>query len=99
MAVVAGVSEEKIAELADWSTSTLFDDQERSALRCADDVHRIGVSDEGFAELRQALGLTRAIEIVLLTSFYEAVARLVQALDIEVEREYHHHLDDFGAHE
>ena len=46
------------------------------------------MTDETFAELERVLDVTGAIEIVLTASFYQAVARMIQALDLEVEPAY-----------
>ena len=46
------------------------------------------MTDETFAELERVLDVTGALEIVLTASFYQAVARMIQALDLEVEPAY-----------
>jgi alkylhydroperoxidase family enzyme len=96
MAIDAGVTREQLGALSAWDESGLFDDSERAALRCADAVHGLEVTDAAFAELESAVGSAGAVEIVLTASFYEAVARLVQALGVEVEPEYVANLDGFG---
>lgn len=88
MATAAGVPVEQIDELASWERSSAFDERERAALRCAEEVHTLGVTDETFAELERVLGTTEAIEIVVTASFYQAVARMLQALDVEIEPAY-----------
>ncbi len=88
MATAAGVAAEQVRTLATWEQSTAFDERERAALRCAEEVHSLGVTDETFAELERVLGVTGALEIVLTASFYQAVARMIQALDLEVEPAY-----------
>jgi alkylhydroperoxidase family enzyme len=95
MAIAAGVSNEQIGALSAWEESALFDENERAALRCADAVHDLEVTDDAFAELEGAVGRAGAVEIVLTASFYEAVARLVQGLGVEVEPEYRANLDGF----
>jgi alkylhydroperoxidase family enzyme len=95
MATAAGLRREQIDALETWETSSAFDESERAVLRCAEKVHVLGVSDETFAELERLLGRTGALEMVLTASFYEAVARIVQALGVEVEPAYASHLDDF----
>jgi AhpD family alkylhydroperoxidase len=88
MAIAAGAPAEQIRELASWERSTAFDDRERVALRCAEEVHAVDVTDATFAELERVLGLTGALEIVVTASFYQAVARMIQALQVEVEPAY-----------
>ena len=56
MATAAGASEEQIGQLASWEGSSAFDERERAALRCAEEVHALGVTDETFRELERVLG-------------------------------------------
>jgi alkylhydroperoxidase family enzyme len=93
MATAAGVRPDQIDVLGAWEQSSAFDESERASLRCADEVHELGVTDETFAELERVLGRSGAVEIVLTASFYQAVARIVQALGVEVEPAYQSHLD------
>jgi alkylhydroperoxidase family enzyme len=88
MATAAGVPADQIRALAAWEQSTAFDERQRAALRCAEEVHSLGVTDETFAELERVLDVAGALEIVLTASFYQAVARMIQALDLEVEPAY-----------
>ena len=88
MAQAAGVEEEKVRELAQWPSSQRFDARERAALRCVEEVHAVALSDAAFAELEAAVGAAATVELVLLASFYEAVARLIQAFGLEVEPAY-----------
>jgi len=92
MGADAGVSEGKVTELERWRESELFDPRERAALRCADEMHELALSDEGFRELSEVFTNGEVIEIVLLVAFYETVARVIQALGLEVESEYRQYL-------
>lgn len=93
MATGAGLAPEKIDALRHWRQSTLFSALEQATLRCADEMHALALSDAAFAALRESLDEGQAVEIVLLIAFYEAIARLIQALGIEVEDAYRQHLD------
>jgi alkylhydroperoxidase family enzyme len=93
MAAAAGVEERKVRELERWRESDAFDGRERAALQCADEIHDLSVTDESFRRLRESLDASGAVEIVLLVAFYETVARVIQALDLEVEPEYRQFLD------
>jgi alkylhydroperoxidase family enzyme len=95
MAAAAGVEEGKVGELASWRTSAAYDPRERAALRCAEEVHELALSDEGFAELQAAFTPPQVVELVLLAAFYEAVARVIQGLGVEVEAGYRPRLADF----
>lgn len=88
MAMAAGVPEEQVEALASWSSSNAFDERERAALRCTEEVHHRAVTDESFCELERLFGTSEAVELVLLVAFYQAVAMVIQALDLEVEPEY-----------
>jgi AhpD family alkylhydroperoxidase len=88
MALAAGVAEEQIRELSGWRSSAAFDEREQAAILCAEQVHDLAVSDETLAELERLFGVSQAIELVLTAAFYQAVARVLQALDVEVEPEY-----------
>lgn len=96
MAAGAGVPEEKVRELAHWRESGVFDARERAALRCAEEMHGLALSDEGFRELGEAFTTAEVVELVLLVAFYETVARVIQALGLEVEPEYRPYLDAAG---
>jgi len=88
MALAAGVTERQVREVAEWRHSAAFDARERAVLQCAEDVHELGVTDESFVNLERLFGVSQAIEVVLTAAFYQAVARVLQALDLEVEPEY-----------
>ena len=88
MAMAAGVEEEQVRELDRWRTSGAFDARERAALTCAEEMHDLALSDAGFDELRANFSDSEIAEIVLLVAFYETVARVIQALGLEVEPEY-----------
>ena len=96
MAAANGVSEEKVRALADWRSSALFDASERAALRCVEEIHEVALSDGAFAELERSLGAPATVELVLLASFYEAVARMIQAFGLEVEPAYEPYLDELA---
>ena len=96
MAAANEVSEEKVRALADWRSSALFEPSERAALRCVEEIHEVALSDDAFGELERAVGAPATVELVLLASFYEAVARMIQAFGLEVEPAYRPYLDDLA---
>src|ERR1700674_5604479 len=67
----------------------------RPRARCAEEVHELAVSDEWFAELNAAFATSEVVELVLLAAFYEAVARVLQGLGVEVEARHQRRLSDF----
>ena len=88
MALAEGVPERQIEELERWRESDAFDERERAAVRLAEEAHEIEVSGETIALLRRVFSDRETVELVLLATFYQAVARVLQALAIEVEPEY-----------
>jgi 4-carboxymuconolactone decarboxylase len=93
MALGLGMSERKLQALSRWRDSHAFDDRERAVLRCTEEVHGIELSDEAFAELERLFSPSEIVEIVLTAAHYQAVARVVQALGVEVEPEYEEFLE------
>jgi alkylhydroperoxidase family enzyme len=95
MALDAGVTPEQAADLANWRASPAFNQTERLVLAVTEAVHAMAVTDELFAELQAALGQPGAIELIVVVSQYEAVARIIQALGVEVEADHEQHLADW----
>lgn len=88
MARAAGLPEAKIAAVGDWRGHDGYDRRERALLRAADEVHRCALSDAAFAALQECFGDTEAVELVMLLGFYQAVARMIDGLGIELEPAY-----------
>ena len=89
MALAAGVSEDKLHALADWRESALFSDEERAALRVADEVTGgPGASEEAIAELKRYFTPPEIVELTLTASFYVCVSRLLTTLDVDLEPDY-----------
>lgn len=88
MARKAGVSQAQLRDLPIWRDSSAFDDQVRSALTAADAIHGLDLDDGAFGDLRKHFSDQEIVELVVLISHYEAVARIATALRIEVEPEY-----------
>jgi len=88
MARAAGVREAQITALERWRESEEFDPGERALLRCAEELHACALSDEAFAELERCFERSEIVELLLLLSFYQAVARMIDGLGLEVEPEY-----------
>jgi AhpD family alkylhydroperoxidase len=82
----AGVSEEQIAELGDWQTSPHYDDRERAVLRYVESVtSAVAVPDEVFRDVRVHLSETELVELTLVAGYWGMVARLLVALEIDLE--------------
>lgn len=88
MARAAGVSDAQIDAVADWSAAEVFEERERAVLRCADEVHECAVSTEAFAELERHVGPQGAVEVLVTAAFYQAIARVLDGLGVELEPRY-----------
>ena len=55
----------------------------------------MAVSDDTFAALRQGLDNECLIDLVVTMAFYNGVVRLLATMQIEVEPDYLHYLDEF----
>jgi alkylhydroperoxidase family enzyme len=92
MAEGEGIPAGKVRALARWRESDAFGDAERAALRLADEAHELAVSDETVAELERFYAPAEIVELVMVASLYEAVARMIQGLGVVVEEEYRPYL-------
>ena len=87
MALAAGATQEKIDALADWRASDLYAPDERAALRLADEItHGPGASAEAIAEARTFFDERGIVELVLTSSFYACVGRVLHSLDAPLEK-------------
>lgn len=81
-----GVSEEQVAGLTNWHTSPHFDERERAVLRYAESVtSEVAVPDELFREVRGYLSEAEVVELTLVAGYWGLVARLLVALEIDLE--------------
>ena len=97
MALAAGVTADQAAALSAWRESPAFGPLERLVLNATEAVHAMAVTGELFGELEAALGQPGAIELIVVVSQYEAVARIIQALGVEVEADHRQHLVDWDG--
>jgi alkylhydroperoxidase family enzyme len=95
MALAAGVTADQAAALAAWRETDVFSPAERLVLAAAEAVHEMAVTDEMFSALEAELGQAGAMELIVVVSQYEAVARIIQALGVEVDADHRQHLTDW----
>ena len=90
MAAKAGVEPEKVDHLARWreAGAEIFSARERAALAAAEEIVAAGLSDAGFAALRESFDDSEVVELVLLVTHYLAVSRVIASLGIDVEPDY-----------
>lgn len=87
MARAAGVTQAKIDGLHVWRESTAFAPDERAALRLADEItNGPGASAEAMAEARRHFDAGALVELVLTSSFYACVGRVLHSIDVPLEK-------------
>jgi alkylhydroperoxidase family enzyme len=85
-ALVAGVRREQLEQLADAETSDVFDDRERAIVRYAREASlSLRVSDETWSAVRRHLSVREAMDVVMAVAWYNAVARVLLPMQIEME--------------
>ncbi|MGH8686481.1 MAG: carboxymuconolactone decarboxylase family protein [Burkholderiales bacterium] len=87
MARKMGVREAQIAALAGWRGSSEFDEREKAALELAEAVTRGDVSDAVFAAVSKHFDAATFVELSLTAAFYAMVARMLDAMRIQLEPE------------
>jgi AhpD family alkylhydroperoxidase len=84
-----GVSEEQVAGLTNWRTSPHFDERERALLHYVENVTlEVAVPNEVFREARAHLSEAEVVELTLVAGYWGMVARLLVALEIDLEPPY-----------
>jgi alkylhydroperoxidase family enzyme len=80
----AGLSDEKLDALADYATSPLFDERERTALAYADSVTRTGedVPDELFERIRGLFDEDQIVELTAIIVWENASSKFNHALGV-----------------
>ena len=88
-ALKAGVRREQLEQLADAETSDAFDEKERAIVRYAREVTlSLAVSDETWSALRGQFSVRETMDIVMAVAWYNAVARMLLPMEIEMEDWY-----------
>jgi alkylhydroperoxidase family enzyme len=86
LALADGMTLEECNALKDWQATSLFSERERAALAYADTMTRdIEVSDAIFAELKRHLNDRQIVELTVLIGSYNMNARVLQALQLDLE--------------
>jgi alkylhydroperoxidase family enzyme len=88
-ALAAGVRREQLEHLAEADSSDTFDDTERAIIRYAREATlSLKVSDETWSALRRRLSEREAMDVVMAVAWYNAVARMILPLEVEMEDWY-----------
>jgi alkylhydroperoxidase family enzyme len=86
LAVADGLSLEECNALSDWHASRFFTASERAALAYADTMTReIAVPDAVFAEVDRHFSAREIVELTVLIGTYNMNARVLQALQLDLE--------------
>ena len=86
IAIACGVPPAKIAALAAWQSSSLFDARERAALGFIEQAARSGeVDDDVFAAAENIFSPQEIVELTALIGWYVGNSRFVRALRIANE--------------
>lgn len=84
-AVRHGISERQLGELGRWRESTAFDDDQRAVLTFTDALTvDLDVDDDTWQALAERHDPSQLVELVLTTSFYSCVSRVLNALRLDV---------------
>jgi 4-carboxymuconolactone decarboxylase len=87
IALQCGVPAAKIDALPSWQNSSVFEPQERAALRFVDQAARSGnVEDDVFRALTRAFSPQEIVELTALVGWYVGNSRFVRALQIATEQ-------------
>ena len=87
MALAAGMTQAKIDALADWRKGEVYTDIERVVLRLAEEITiGPGASAESIAQARNYFNESEIVELVLTSSFYACVGRVLHSLDVPLEK-------------
>jgi AhpD family alkylhydroperoxidase len=88
LALRHGVSAEELADIAEWTESSLFSAPERAALAFMEATISGHVPDALLTRLSRYFGVAERVELATVASFYCAVPRLIDALRIPLEERY-----------
>jgi len=93
-----GVTDDDVRALVDETAgrTTALDPLTKAVLRAAREMTTdMTVSDDTFAALRQGMDNECLIDLVVTMAFYNGVVRLLATMQIDVEPDYLHYLDEF----
>jgi len=86
LALADGVTLEECDALADWRASKCFSERERAVLAYTDTMTRdITVPDAVFAEVNRHFNDREIVELTVLIGSYNMNARVLQALELDLE--------------
>lgn len=91
LAEEAGVREDQIANLGNWSSRPDFDEREKAVLAYVDAVTQDATVPDGvFDGVRKHLSEAEVVELTLICGYWGMVARILRALEVDIEPEFRH---------
>jgi uncharacterized peroxidase-related enzyme len=82
----AGVRGDQVAEVANWQSSSAFDERERALLQYTEEVNRdVRAREETFQALKQHFNTQAIVELTVTVGFYGMVSRILENLQVELE--------------
>ena len=85
-ALKAGLRRAQLEQLADFETSSEFDDSEKAIIRYAREATlAIEVSDQTWNGLRKHFSMREAMDVMMAVAWYNAVVRMLIPMQIEKE--------------
>jgi alkylhydroperoxidase family enzyme len=94
----AGVTNDDLRALAEESAgrTSALPVLDRTVLKAARELSmQPALSDDTFAELARHLDTEQVVDLIMTIAFYCGVVRVLGALQIDVEAEYLHYLEEF----
>ena len=90
-AIKAGLTQQQIADAADFENSDGFDDAELAVMRLArESTLQVHVSDQRWAGARAHLSARQMVELCMTIAWYNSGVRIMGSLGIELEDSYRH---------
>ena len=88
IAKLVGLSQEQISAIPKWEQSSTFNDTERAVLQYTDEVaQNVTAKDETFDTLKKYLNEREIVELTLSIGYWGMVARILVALEVDMEEE------------
>lgn len=88
IALLVGVRQVQINALPHWRNSSEFDENEKAVLQYTDEVTlNVRVKDDTFAAVRSFLSEEAIVELTAAVSYYGMICRILETLQIELEKE------------
>jgi alkylhydroperoxidase family enzyme len=86
IALRVGLTREQIDNIGSYPTSPLFTDEDKLILRYADDLtQKARIDDDLFRQVKERIGQQNVLELTAATSFWNMMARNLNALQVELE--------------